>query len=175
MSTKRRLLRWTSVALALFLGAGPLPRAAAAGNTATVSGSIVAASASSPLPDAKVHLVSATTDRAFVSLPSDARGAFSLGPVAPGTYHLAVESRGGLYTVASPIVLAPGQTRTLQLQVDPTPQPSPVPGSASKGKNVWSNPLYASLLVVGVAVVVGVIIQQTTSSSSPPIVSETNP
>jgi hypothetical protein len=98
-----------------------------------------------------------------------ADGSFHVEGVPAGTVDLAVETADGLYVVATPVAIAPGATRNLQLALG-RQDTSPPPGEkkAKRAGGVWANPLYATLIVVGAAVVVGVAISALTESNSHP-------
>jgi hypothetical protein len=96
-------------------------------------------------------------------------GTFAVDAVPAGTAQLAVETAQGLYVVATPVAIAPGVTRHLQLALgrqDTSPPPGEKKPKRSGG--VWSNPLYATLIIVGAAIVVGVGISALTQPNSHP-------
>ena len=136
-----------------------LPAGAIAGRVLPVDGA----------PAARAVLVAPSgADRPLrAELASD--GSFHLEGVPAGTADLAVETAGGLYVVATPVAIAPGVTRNLQLALG-RQDTSPPPGEkkAKRAGGVWANPLYATLIVVGAAVVVGVAISALTQPNSHP-------
>jgi carboxypeptidase family protein len=86
-------------------------------------------------------------------------GSFRIDDVPAGTVELAVETADGMYLVDTPITLAPGATRQVQLALrgrENNPPPTPAPHK--KTGTLWDNPLTATLIVVGGAVVTGLII-----------------
>ena len=108
-----------------------------------------------------------------VSAPVLADGSFALAGVPVGTVNLAVETSEGLYAVHAPIAIAPGTTRTLHLALGGRQDSSPVPPETAstkkkKAAGVWANPLYATLIVVGSALVVGVLISELTQPNNKP-------
>ncbi|HJQ99486.1 MAG TPA: carboxypeptidase-like regulatory domain-containing protein [Candidatus Polarisedimenticolaceae bacterium] len=118
----------------------------------------------------------------------DEKGTFRLDAVPAGAVELAVETAEGLYVVETPVTLAPGATRQVQLALrgrqgttpaapsgTPPPQPPPKtqtdypsapsstpppqpPANNKKTGTLWDNPLTATLIVIGGAVVTGLII-----------------
>jgi hypothetical protein len=104
----------------------------------------------------------------------DDKGAFHLDAVPAGSVELAVETAEGLYVVETPITLAPGATRQVQLALrgrqgttpaapSGTPPPQPPPKKTKGG--FWDNPLTATLVIVGGAIVTGLIIDQVEGDS----------
>jgi len=144
--------------------------AGAADTAATLTGSIVRSETAAPLVGARLHVGDPKTDRMYSSTPADTEGSFVLAELPSATYSLAVEAEGGLYVVETPLSLAPGTTRTLNLAV--TPQPvnlSDDDGSKDKAGSVFSfkeNPLTATLLFLGIVIVLGVAIGGSSSSSN---------
>jgi hypothetical protein len=117
---------------------------------------------------------SGSTERPLAS-PVLADGSFAIADVPAGTVGLAVETSEGLYAVHAPITIAPGTTRTLQLALGGRQDTSPVPPATEpkekqkqKAASVWANPLYATLIVVGSALVIGVLISELTQPSDRP-------
>jgi hypothetical protein len=104
-----------------------------------------------------------------VAAPVAADGSFRAAGIPGGPTEIAIETSGGLYRVATPIAIAPGTTRQVQLAFGGRQDTSPPPAEKAKPKKqggVWSNPAYATLIVVGSAIVLGVAIDQLTTSSS---------
>lgn len=90
--------------------AAPAPTASTAGLTGTVYASDVA----TPLAGATVVATDANGVK-FASQPTQADGAFSIAAVAPGRNSLSLETPEGSFVVATPVTLAPGETRSLRL------------------------------------------------------------
>ncbi|HEX4823510.1 MAG TPA: carboxypeptidase-like regulatory domain-containing protein [Candidatus Polarisedimenticolaceae bacterium] len=121
-------------------------------------------------PEARAVLVAPASDPgAALRAPVGADGSFRIDGVPAGQADLAVETESGLYVVATPVSIAPGATRNLQLALG-RQDTSPPPGEkkAKRAGGVWANPLYATLIVVGAAVVVGVAISALTETNSHP-------
>jgi hypothetical protein len=99
--------------VAALAGTGAMTFAAPA---ATLTGSVIGDGASAPLAGAQV-VVTDEAGLALSSAPTAADGTFSVTGVAPGRHRLAVATQDGAYEVATPIVLAPGETRNVHLAV----------------------------------------------------------
>jgi hypothetical protein len=101
----------TAVSLAVALTSGASILAGQA--TATLEGTVLSPG-SAPLAGATVKL----TDGAGTSLSSaitSADGSFRIEGVSPGRRSVSIATGGVDYDVATPIVLAPGQTRSVHL------------------------------------------------------------
>jgi len=169
------LMKKTLIAvLASLLATGPGSWAA---TTGSLSGRVIAA-ADRPVPTAVLVAPSGATG-APVTAPVAADGTFTVADLPAGTAELAIQTSEGLYVVHTPVAIAPGTTRTLQLALggrQDTSQPPP-PADAKKKKKaggVWANPLYATLIVVGSAIVVGVLISELTKPNNTPASPSTN-
>jgi hypothetical protein len=150
---------------------------AAAAERATLRGDVVAADRT-PLAGAKLWAGDVHTGALHAAATNAADGTFEID-LAPARYELAVEHDGGLYLVAAPIDLAPGQARDVRVAVSQAPVPDdPVapadpaqtpPSSIEVTKpTLWDNPLTAALLVVGGAIVVGLVIEEVTDDEDEP-------
>ena len=137
----------------------------AAGN-ASLAGRVVSLGTGSPLAGARVHVADPTTREIRSSEATTADGSFSVRGLDPRAYSVAVESKGGLYVVSAPVVVAEGKERAVELAVESAPAPGP-PAEAKPKLSVWENPLTATLIVVGAAIVVGAIIGSSNDSSTP--------
>ena len=173
MRTRSTLDRWLAGVLVVALQVVLVP-ATAATSTAALNGSVLSGGASVPLPGARVHAAETRTGAVSTSSITTADGSFRLDGLPPATYSLAVESAGGLYLVGTPVHLEPGEERTVHLAVQET-APSPAEAAAKTAGRLawWNNPLFATLVVLGGAVIVGVIVnnaindEATASPSSP--------
>ena len=102
-----------------------------------------------------------------IETPVAVDGSFAVAGLPAGTVELAIETSEGLYPVNAPIAIAPGTTRTLQLALGGRQDSSAgTPSTEAKKKRnaggVWADPLYATLIVVGSAIAVGVLINELT-------------
>ena len=154
----------------------PPALAATADGTAAISGTLFSATSSTPLAGARLHLKDPVTGASFVSSVAGADGAFDLENVPASSYHLAVESNCSLYVVDAPVRLDADATRHVRVAVRETGRgrggraDSETPDAdkkEGKEKSFWTNPLTATLLVVGGAILVGVIVDQATNEDAP--------
>jgi hypothetical protein len=111
LSIRLRQLVALSVTIAMFSVAIP---AWGAPVPATLTGTVFGPNASAPLAGATV-VVTAADGTKLASQPTGADGAFTVQGVPPGTQTLALETKDGAFAIATPITLAPGQTRGVQL------------------------------------------------------------
>ena len=119
----------------------------------------------------QVWLAGADASSQPKSVPVLADGSFRADGLPAGALSMAVETSAGLYTVDTPVAIAPGATRTVSLalrgrQGTTTPPSEEEKKKKKKAGGFWSNPLYASLAVIGSAIVVGVIIDQATNNDN---------
>lgn len=82
--------------------------------TATLTGTVFGESATAPLVGATIVVTDANGAK-FTSQPTPASGAFTVAGVAAGRQSLAIETKDGSYAIATPITLAPGETRGVHL------------------------------------------------------------
>lgn len=99
-------------------------------------------------------------------------GSFEASGIPTGPSELAIETSEGLYLVGTPVTIAPGTTRRVQLafagRQDSSAPPPPENQKKKKGRGFWGNPVSATLVVVGSAIVVGFAIDQLTQSNNQP-------
>ena len=160
MKFSRRLT--CSLGMMLAFSLVGLPQALAAGGS--LNGSIVRSADQSPMVGARIHIANPRTKEIFSSAPAGRKGSFSVAEIPADRYSLAVEHEGGLYVVETPLQVTEGGQQTLNLAVSPmsdleksnleTSDDSDNPG----GFALWDNPLTATLLGLGIAVVVGAAI-----------------
>ena len=89
--------------------AAPLPAGAA-----SLTGTVFAGDVATPLSGATVAAVDPNGVR-FASAPTGTDGAFAITGLPAGRFALALETRDGSFAVATPVTLAPGQTRGVHL------------------------------------------------------------
>jgi hypothetical protein len=125
------------------------------------------------LPSVDIRLIARTVWVGAISAPVAADGSFRATGIPGGPSELAIETSEGLFVVATPVTIAPGTTRRVQLayggRQDSSAPPPQEKQKKKKSGGVWANPLTASLLIVGSAIVVGVTIDQLTQSDSIPV------
>lgn len=99
-------------------------------------------------------------------------GSFQAAGIPGGPAELAIETAEGLFVVATPVVIAPGTTRRVHLAFAGRQDSSaPAPPEQEKKKKrggIWANPVSATLIIVGSAIVVGFAVDQFTKSDSVP-------
>lgn len=133
-----------------------VPSGVMAGETAILTGRV--------LPSADGRLVAKTVWVGAVPAAVAADGSFRADGIPGGPTELAIETSEGLYVVATPIAIAPGTTRSLQLafggRQDSNAPPPPEKEKKKKRGGIWANPLTASLIIVGSAIVLGFAVDQ---------------
>jgi hypothetical protein len=92
----------------------PIPALAAPPAPATLKGTVFAADGTKPLAGAVV-VVTDAAGHPIASKPTAADGVFEVKNIAPGTCTVALESGTETYPIATPVALAPGQTRGVQV------------------------------------------------------------
>lgn len=176
MKERGQVIKWTSIALALALGMGPLTSAFAADTGAAVTGHVVTAPDFSPMAGAKVHLANAKTGEVLTSPALDANGKFSVSGIKAGTYHVGIESNGTLYAVDAPIRLAPGQVRSLNLQVADKGAAGGEKKKDKAGTPWYDQAWFPTLVIVGGVAAMGALVANSTDEGTTQApVSPTNP
>ncbi len=142
-----------------------VPTGALAGDTGGLAGHVV------PADDHAA--VAKTVWVGKIPAPVAADGSFEATGVPAGQSELAIETSEGLYVVATPVAIAPGATHRVQLAYGGRQDSSPTPQSENEKKKkrggFWANPLSATLIIVGSAIVVGFAINQLTESDNEPV------
>ncbi|MCP3978572.1 MAG: carboxypeptidase regulatory-like domain-containing protein [bacterium] len=132
----------------------------------SLTGSVVWSDSKEPLSDATVYVGDRATGEVLTSTRTTDEGSFDVSGLPASSYRLAVETGGGLYPISTAVQISPGQSRRLHVAVLrnqdlPNAQPSGnEPGGA--GFTIWNNPLTASFVVIGSAVVVGLLVDELT-------------
>jgi hypothetical protein len=101
----------SSLIVALVLVTSPAFSAPA---PATLTGTVYADDVVTPLVGATV-IVTDVNGAKLASQPTTADGTFTVAAVAPGRTALALETKDGSFAVATPVTLAPGETRGVYL------------------------------------------------------------
>jgi hypothetical protein len=158
----------------LLVGLLLAPAPAWASATGTLAGRIFSREGSPKVTG--VLLAGPALGTEVASVPVLGDGTFEADRVPAGPVSVALQTDDGIYAIATPISIAPGTTRTVSLalkgrQGTPTPSPAPAPAPEEKKEKkksggFWSNPLYASLVIIGGAIVVGVLIDQATKNNN---------
>jgi hypothetical protein len=86
----------------------------AAPPAATLTGTVYANDVATPLAGATVVVTDATGTK-LTSTPTAADGTFTVAAVAPGRAALALQTKDGAFAVATPVTLAPGETKGVYL------------------------------------------------------------
>jgi hypothetical protein len=107
------LRKLTAASLVVALAATFTP-AFAVPATATLTGTVFGENVSAPLAGATVVVTDANGTK-LASQPTGANGSFTVTGVPPGTQTLALETKDGAFAIATPITLAPGETKGVQL------------------------------------------------------------
>jgi hypothetical protein len=156
-----------------------MPPTIAASGGATISGTLFSASSSAPLAGARLFLKDPASGASYTSSLSGADGSFDTVSVPASSYRVAIESNGGLYVVDTPVTLDAGSSRHLRVAVremeraragraeGETPPPEGQK-AAAEDTSFWSNPLTATLVVVGGAILVGVLVDNATNDDDEP-------
>jgi len=152
-----------TLAVVLIVGVQMLVSPApAATPSATLSGQILSAEAQAPVSGVVVRMVDPGTGDLYTSAPTDDKGAFEIDSLPAATYALSVQQEQGVYVAGSHVVLAPGEHRSVQVAVyakkDETGPASPQ--DPQYKTSALENPLVATLVALGIAVVVGYGIQE---------------
>jgi hypothetical protein len=125
------------------------------------------------LPSADLRAVAKTVWVGAIPAAVAPDGSFRATGIPAGSSELAIETSEGLYVVATPVAIAPGTTRRIQLayggRQDTSAPPPPENEKKKKSGGVWANPLAASLIIVGSAIVVGFAIDELTQSDNEPV------
>jgi hypothetical protein len=142
-----------------------LPPVALGGETGVLIGRV--------LPSVDSRVVARTVWVGTIPATVSADGSFRATGIPAGPSELAIETSEGLFVVATPVAIAPGTTRRIQLayggRQDTSAPPPTENEKKKKGGGVWANPVYASLIVVGSAIVLGFAIDQLTQSDNEPV------
>jgi len=171
-----------TLAVALIVGVQLLVSPApAATPPAALSGQIVSAEERAPVPGVVVRMVDPGTGDLYTSPPTDDKGVFAIDSLPASVYSLSVQQDEGVFVAGSNIVLAPGQHRSVQVAVyAKKAQDGPEAAQDPEYKQgALENPLTATLIALGIAVVLGAAAHEAFGSESqkkaPPVTSPMSP
>ncbi|ANM29257.1 hypothetical protein ABI59_06140 [Acidobacteria bacterium Mor1] len=129
-----------------------------------------------PLAGAQVLARNTESGETYRSAITAADGSFSLEGLPAAEYDLAVEHGDGVYVMPAAMKLTPVTPQNVQLGVranakaNKTNKKRNASTRQGAGKSLWSNPLTATGIVLGSAIVVGVVVDEADSdddNSSP--------
>lgn len=103
----------TASTLVVAVAAASVPTFAAPAG-ATLTGTVYGNDVKTPLAGATVIVTDAHGAK-LSSLPTAKDGAFTIASIAPGRTSLALETKDGAFAIATPVTLAPGETRGVHL------------------------------------------------------------
>jgi hypothetical protein len=161
-----RLVASTLIA-ALVVATAP---AFAAPAPATLTGTVYGTDVVTPLPGATV-VVTDVNGVKTASQPTGADGVFTIAAVAPGRTELALETKQGTFAVATPVTLAPGQTKGVHLALKAsTTTATNDDDKKKKGGAAWTGGEIAALTVVlvGAAAATWLAVDQANEDTAPP-------
>lgn len=166
MLRQRLLGRIVAIALVPALQWGTIP-AAVGSSTGTIAGHVLSADSRTPLAGVQVHVGDPRTGEMRTSSPTASDGSFMVAGLLPSSYEIAVQSTKGVYLAEGAVRLDPGQTRHVQVAVSQQVAPSPTEQhNGRRGGGWWNNPLAATLIVLGSAVLIGVAVDQLSNDSN---------
>jgi len=135
----------SSLIFALMLATAPAFAApVSAPAPATLTGTVYANDVVTPLAGAVVVLTDVNGAKVS-SKPTGANGAFTVVAVPPGRTALALETKDGSFAVATPVTLAPGETRGVQLALKASGEPKKEKRAGGTG---WTGGEIASMTCV---------------------------
>lgn len=167
---------WFAASVVVSLATHALTATPVTAGTASLSGLVVTNPSHSALEGAVVGAMDRKSALFFRSAPTDARGSFRLEGLPPGIYALAVEVDQGVFLSKSAVPLSSGESRTVQVAVSRESDPDPAGAATARSKgSPWDNPVTATLIVIGGAIVVGLLLQEVGESGEGPSVSPMSP
>jgi hypothetical protein len=137
---------------------------------ATLAGTVYVHDDEQPVDGAVLHAGDLRTGEIYSSTATNDDGDFVLSGLPPAAYRLAVETDGGLYLVGAPVRLEAGQERNVQLAIQPDAADDPKTASEEDEDDemgFMNNPLVASLMVIGGALVFGWLISELDDDDEP--------
>ena len=133
----------SSLIVAVVMAASPVFAAPA---SARLTGTVYANDVSTPLAGATVVVTDANGAR-LASQPTAADGTFTVNAVAPGRTALAIETKEGAFALATPVTLAPGETKGVYLALKASTDPNQEK-EKKKGGAAWTGGEITAMTVV---------------------------
>lgn len=136
---------------------------------ATLTGTVYADDVVTPLVGATVVVTDANGAK-LSSQPTSAAGTFTVPAVAPGRTALALETKDGSFAVATPVTLAPGETRGVYLALKATSGTPEDDKKRRRGGGAWETGeiVAMSVVLVGFAAAAWVGYDQNNDDDPPP-------
>ena len=149
--------------------------AGAATGSATLTGTVLGADVRTPLAGVTV-VVTDAAGQSLASAPTGADGTFTVSDLGAGTTRLALSTTDGSFAVATPVLLAPGQTRGVRVALkakaendDDKKKGGAVPSDGGKGMGAMI------AVLVGFVAAGAVAIGQSGDDGNNPAASPSNP
>ena len=162
----------SSLIVALVLVTSPVFAAPA---PATLTGTVYADDVVTPLMGATV-IVTDVNGVKLASQPTAADGSFTVAAVAPGQTSLALETKSGSFAVATPVTLAPGETKGVYLAMKAASQTTDDKKKKKGGAYMSGGEIAAmTVVLVGFAAAAWVGYDQTNDDNPPPASTYTPP
>jgi len=155
----------SSLIVALVLVTSPAFSAPA---PATLTGTVYADDVVTPLVGATVTVTDVNGVK-LASQPTAANGTFTVAAVAPGQTALALETKDGSFVVATPVTLAPGETKGVYLAMKAASQTTDDKKKKKGGAYMTGGEIAAmTVVLVGFAAAAWVGYDQTNDDNPPP-------
>ena len=162
----RSLQRLIASSLIVVLAAATAP-AFAAPTPARLTGTVFAGDVATPLAGATV-VVTDVNGVKFASQPTGTDGAFSIAALTPGRTALALETKDGSFAIATPVTLAPGETRGVHLALKAAGEPNGDEKKKNKkGAAAWTGGAIGAMTAVIVGFVTAAVLNDNTKSNNP--------
>ena len=150
--------------------------AVAAPATATLTGTVLGNDVRTPLAGVTV-VVTDAAGRSLASAPTGADGTFTVSDLGAGATHVALSTADGSFPIATPVVLAPGQTRGVRVALkakqqsddDDEKKAAAVPPDGGKGLGAMIG------VLVGFVAAGALAISQSGDDDNIPAASPSNP
>ena len=120
----------------------------------TLEGQVTHADSKAPMAGVVVMIGEPGSGEIHSSQPTDADGNFSVEGLSAGSYEVAVKSDAGLYVVDTPLAVGDRPKQRTKLLI----QPHTSRVGAKTG--IWNNPVTATLVVLGGAIIIGVAAEE---------------